>query len=349
MLKSCSLLILAALLAYLLPSCGDSAPTPPTTSKTEFKIGLIVMGSTSDGGWNQAARQALAKLETQPPAQGAIKVSVREKVDQSKASGEMRDYAANGYDLVIGHGFEYAVPAIEVAKGQAKTKFVVSGYPKSEPDIMTLDFDLAPACYQLGILAAGVSKTGKIGFIGGSAIPSLVACYKGFAAGAKSANPNIIVVKAYTRWDRPELSKSQTETFIQQNVDVIFQNVDAASRGVFEAVSEANAAADRGDRPTVYVFGSNSNQNDNIICPEYTLASAVIHLDDAFGNVIKAIQDGKFTPGVVSETLSNGICTTEINPKLVTSGVISKETLAKTTEAGKKLASGQLKIPTSQN
>jgi basic membrane lipoprotein Med (substrate-binding protein (PBP1-ABC) superfamily) len=339
-------LLLPLLLCGLLVGCGDSSSGTTQPAAKVFKIGLIVSGSTADGGWNRAARLAIEDLTKQP----GYRLAVAEKVDPSKAGNEMRSFAADGFDLVIGHGYEFAVPAREAAGtlgAAGKTKFLVSGYPLSEPGIMTLDFDLAQSCYQLGIIAASVSQSNKIGFIGGSEIPSLVACFKGFEAGAKSVKPDIVVVKAYTSWDMPELSKSQTEAFIQQNVDVILQNVDAASRGVFEAVHEWNAKSGSTNHVpgTVWVFGTNSNQNDNIICPEYTLASAVIRLDKAFANVVKSIQDGTFTPGVQTENIANGICVTEVNPKLVERGVISKDVLAKVQEAGAKLASGELKLP----
>ena len=308
--------------AMMLAGCGDSGGTATTntsadSSKASFQIGLIVSGSTADGGWNQLAWEGVQKLQD---TMGA-KVSKLEKIDASKAQGEMRDYANRGVDLVIGHGYEFADPAVEAAKAAAsgKTKFVVSGYPEAKPGIMTLNFDLSQACYQLGIIAAHVTKSGKLGFIGGQKIPSLVACYNGFTAGAKSVRADVSVTEAYTSWDRPELSKSQSEAFFQQKVDVILQNVDAASRGVFEAVKERNAVIKgegKGESLCGYLERMGS-QNGNSVCPDYTLASAIIKLDEAFGRVATAVKDGSFKEGVVEENLANGVCVTVLNPKLV--------------------------------
>ena len=171
------MVVLAMAGGLLAGGCGDSgATTAPAAggggvgangggAASALQIGLIVSGSTADGGWNQLAWEAVQKLATDTGA----KVSKLEKVDTSKAAGEMRDYAQQGYDLVIGHGFEFADPAVEAAKtvGAGKTKFVVSGNGDVKPGVMTLDFDLSQPCYQLGIVAARVSKTGKLGFIGG--------------------------------------------------------------------------------------------------------------------------------------------------------------------------------------
>ena len=126
-----------------------------------------------------------------------------------------------GYQLVIGHGYEFLVPATQVAAQGVKTRFAVSGADIAKPHIATLNFDLTEPSYQLGMLAAMLSKTGKIGFIGGEKIPSVTACFRGFRAGARSVNPHIRVAQAYTSWDQPVLSKSQAEAFIQQHIDVI--------------------------------------------------------------------------------------------------------------------------------
>jgi basic membrane protein A and related proteins len=308
-----------------------------------LKIAVLSSGSKADGGWNQLAAESLKKAEAHLDAKGVF----MEKVNGDKAADLMHDFAAKGYDLVIGHGFEFLTPAAEVSKTETKTKFAVDGADKAEGNIAALNFDLAQSCYQLGIIAGKVTKTGKLGFIGGEKIPALISCYKGFVAGAKSVRPDVQVAEAYTSWDKPEDSKAQAETYIHQGIDVILQNVDAASRGVFEAVKEHNAlvtaAADNASPAVVYTFGANSDQNDNKVCPDYTLASAVIKLDVAFEAVAKSVQDGTFKAGVLDQNLANGVCVTVVNPKLV-GKLITTETQAAIEEAGKKIAAGQLKI-----
>ena len=118
-----------------------------------------------------------------------------------------------------------------------------------------------------------------------------------------------------------------------------FQERGRGEPGVFEAVKETNEAAPTDKlRSTVWVFGSNSDQNGNNICGDYTLGSAVIRLDMAFGRVAKAVQEGTFVPGLVKENLANGVCVAVLNPKLIDKGVISKEVVAEVEAAGKKLA-----------
>jgi basic membrane protein A len=304
-----------------------------------LKIAVLSSGSATDGGWNQLAAEALTKIEKDMHVDGKFV----EKVSPDKAPDLMHDLASQGYSLIIGHGYEFFTPAKEVAKTETDTHIAVSGSSDKDDHVASMDFDISQSCYQLGIIAAKVSKTGKIGFIGGERIPSLESCFRGLVAGAKSVNPKIEVLEAYTSWDKPEDSKSQTETYIHQGVDVIFQDVDAASRGVFEAVKEHNQQQAQSN--PVYAFGSNSNQNGNPICSDYTLASAVIKLDKAFGEMATRVQTGRFVPGVIEENLTNGVCVTEINPKL-SPAVITPEIQTLIDKAGQQITDGTIKIPT---
>ena len=303
--------------------------------KGQMRIALICSGSVTDGGWNQEGKNAILMVKKKLHAH----VSILEHISPVRAVNVMHAYAMRGYNLVIGHGYEFLIPATQVAAMGGKTKCAVSGADTTKPGVLTLNFDLAQPSYELGILAAMLSKTGKIGFIGGEAIPSVVACYRGFVAGARRVNPKIKVAAAYTSWDQPALSKSQAQAFIQQGIDVIYQNVDAASRGVFEAVAQANRT---GGSP-VYVFGSNSDQNNNPTCWRYTPASAVIRLDRAFLRVARQVQKGTFKTGVAPENLQNGVCIVVLNPKLI--GTVITPAMRKAlARAQRELLSGKVHV-----
>ncbi|MGN6367498.1 MAG: BMP family protein [Phycisphaerae bacterium] len=344
------LLLPAILLPLLLSACGDSGSSPTTQSANNadnnappMNVGLLVSGSTSDGGWNQLAQTSLNNLGTRDN----LNIVPRQQVSKDTAPDAIRQFDAQNFPLVIAHGFEYIEAAKELtdpSRGTpVKTKIVVSGSDVNNPNFESLYYDLSGASYQLGIVAAKVSKTRKLGFIAGEPIPTVTAMLHGFEAGAKSVNPSITVSAQYTGWDDPSKAKSQAEAFMQQNVDVIMQNVDAASRGVFEAVKEHNAAANKST--TAYTFGANSDQNDNPVCPDYTLASAVIKMDIAFDRVIQQVKDNKFTGGLIKDDLASGVSVAVLNPKLV-GKVIDPATQQLLDDAAKKIASGEVKIPT---
>lgn len=320
---------LAIVAAFALATCASAGEA--------LKIGLILAGSAADNGWNQLAAEAIAQVKTKLGAQ----VSVIQKVTQDKAGDELRDYAADGFHLVIAHGYEFLNPAAEAAKGGTATRFAVSGADVAKPGIVTLDFDLSQASYQLGIIAGRMTKTGKLGFVGGAPFPSVKACYRGFLAGARSVKPEITVAEAYTSWDEPVKSKAQTEAFLRQGIDLVYHDVDAASRGVFEAIREHNVKKLTGE---VYVFGCVADQNANPICASHTLASAVIRLDTAFLRLAIAVRDGAFKPGVERENIALGTCVAVLNPALLGT-LLTPALQAEVEEAGKKLAAGTITIP----
>ena len=301
-----------------------------------LKIGLICSGSVTDGGWNQLAREALEQVKKELKAE----ISILQKVTQDKAGDELRAYAADGFDLVIAHGYEFLTPAAEVAGG-TRMKIVVSGADVARPGIVTLDSDVSQASYQLGVIAGKLTKSGKLGFVGGAPIPSVKACSRGFLAGAKSVRADVTMAEAYTSWDEPVKSKQQTEAFFAQGIDLVYHDVDAASRGVFEAVKERNA---KDSGKPVYVFGCVADQNANSICPDHILASAVIRLDAAFRMVATSVTNKNFIPGVVRENLARGTCVAVLNPKLL-GKVLTAEIQALVEQAGKDLITGKITIP----
>ena len=177
---------------------------------------------------------------------------------------------------------------------------------------------------------------------------------RGFEAGAKSVNPNATVSAQYTGWSDSNKAKQQAQAFFEQGIDVILPNVDAAGKGVFEAVKEYNSSNNSGVRAkssrsngapdVVYTFGANSDQNANGICDDYTLASAVIKVDLAFDRAISQIRAGKFQTGLIKEDLASGIGVTVLNPKLL-GKVIDADTQKLVEDAAKKITSGEIKLP----
>ena len=311
-------------------------PVVLSAQAAETSVALITTGSTNDGGWSQLAKEGIDAL-----GKKGAKTTVVQKIAADKAATELRDLSADGYQLVIAHGYEYLTPASEVAKTITTTKFAVSGADVERPGIVSIDFDVSQASYQLGIIAGRLTKTGKLGFVGGGKFPSVVACYRGFVAGAQSVRPDATVAEAYSSWDNVAQNKAQAEAFIAQGIDQIYPDVDAAARGIYEAVKEHNTA-----KPTelVWTYGCVGDANANTAAGSWTLASAVIKLDNAFAHVAKMAADGSWKPGVVRENLTTGTCVTVLNPVLMKT-VLTPALLTEVETAGKALVAGTIIIP----
>ena len=218
-----------------------------------------------------------------------------------------RQYGAQHFDIVFGHGFEFQDAARRVAPEFPKTLYVTTSGTTAGPNLAGMTFGFADASYLAGTLAASVSKSKLLGVLGGTALPPVVESFRAFAQGAHAVDPTIKVVTSYIgNWDDVSAGKEQALAQIGQGVDVIFQNADAAGLGVFQAARE---------RAGTYVIGSNSNQNG--VAPDVTLASVVIDLPLAFLTIAKQVQAGTFKPRVVELGEASHVVTLVLNPSLV--------------------------------
>jgi basic membrane lipoprotein Med (substrate-binding protein (PBP1-ABC) superfamily) len=156
-------------------------------------------------------------------------------------------------------------------------------------------------------MAAGsMSKSRRLGCIGGQELPPVRRSFAAFEAGARSVSPGIEVVTSYVgSWDDVSAAKEQALAHIRRGIDVIYQNADAAGLGVFQAARESRG---------VFVFGSNSNQN--AVAPTVTVGSVVIDLPHAFLLVAREVKDRKFTPRVIRFGGNSEVVRLVLNPSL---------------------------------
>lgn len=289
-------------LVVLVAACGKPARVPKADSAQghSLKVALLTPGSVADQSWNAGAYRGLLEIRDSLGAQ----ISNIETKTPAEFDENFRQYGAQGYDLVFGHGFEYQDAAQRVAPQFPKTLYVTTSGTVSGPNLASLSFGFADASYLAGVLAASMSKSGTLGAIGGTALPPVVESFRAFALGARSVNPRVKVVTSYIgNWDDVSGGREQALAQVAQGADVIFQNADAAGLGVFQAAR---------DKPNVLVIGSNSNQND--VAPTVTLGSVVIDLPLAFLTVARAVKNGTFKPGVLELGEASHVVTLVLNP-----------------------------------
>jgi basic membrane protein A len=306
--------------------CGLS----PLTAK-DFQVGLLTPGPISDNGWNAGAYEGLMKIKAEMGAK-VSHVQVRSPAEHEE---HFRSYGEEGFDLVFGHGFEFQDAARRVGRDFPDTFYVTTSGNTVTENVGAIVFELEEATFLLGRLAARMSKTGKVGLIGGMEIPSVESTFIAFEAGAKSADPDCTVLRAYIgSWEDTALAREATLAQINRGVDFIFHNADAAGPGVFQAVSENR---DKG----VYAFGSNKDQNGE--APEVILASAAIDIPGALLKIAKEIQSGNYQTGVTRFNLKSGIISLVLNPELKTR--IPEEVLKDIEEVKGRILEGALPVP----
>jgi basic membrane lipoprotein Med (substrate-binding protein (PBP1-ABC) superfamily) len=217
-----------------------------------------------------------------------------------------RQYGAQNYTLVIGHGSEFQDAAKRVSSEFPKTIYVTTSGATTGPNLAGMAFGFADPSYLAGMLAASVTKSGTIGAIGGQQIPPVVESFGAYERGAHAVNPAVKVRTSYIgNWDDASAGKEQALAQLSQGVDVIFQNADAAGLGVFQAARENKHA---------FIIGSNSNQNG--VAPDVTLGSVVIDLPVAFLTLARDVKNGTFKPGIIELGPTTRVVTLVLNPTL---------------------------------
>ena len=293
---------IAALLACAGGEGEQSNAKDSGSNARRLRVALLTPGPISDRSWNGGAYDGLMAIRDSLSAQ----VSHVQTKTPAEFEENFRQYGAQGYDLVIGHGFEFQDAAVRAAPEFPKTIYITTSGNTVRANVAGIQFAFEEASYLAGILAAGLTKSGNIGAIGGAELPPVKRSFEAYAAGAHSARRGINVVVSYIgNWDDVSAGKEQALAQIGRRTDVIFQNADAAGLGVFQAARESGST---------YVIGANADQN--AVAPEVTLGSVVIDLRHAFLLVAREIQDGQFRARVVSLGVRDNVVRLVLNPVL---------------------------------
>ena len=151
--------------------------------KRPLKVALVLPGSVSDGTFNAAAAKGIKEAQAKYPN---VTVSVRENTGMAQIEAALFEYASNGYDVVIGHGFQFAEAAKKIHNQFPKTWFIVNTAKVSEaPNLASFDNRWGDAGYVAGALAGLLTKSGTVGAVGGIPVPVIQEYNEGFERGAK--------------------------------------------------------------------------------------------------------------------------------------------------------------------
>jgi len=319
-----------ALVAVALWGCRSDQP-PTAGAAAAFKVALLTPGPVSDAGWNALAYEGLQLIRDRLGAE----VAQVQTTTPAQFEEGFRDFARRGFQLIFGHGFEFQDAAAAVAPDFPKSVFITTSGNTVRPNVAPLRFMLEEATYLEGMLAAGVSTTGKAGVVGGMQIPSVTSTVQAFIGGTKVLNPNFAVATAYVgNWDDVGAAKAAALALVHQGSDVLFHNADAAGLGVFQAAQEQHVLA----------FGANKNQND--VAPDVVLASAVIDIPAAFLGVAEQVKNGTFVARIEKMGMRDGVVSLVYNPKLA--GRIPASVRQRVDAAQQQILAGTLIVPAAE-
>ena len=302
------------------------ACAPRESAAPSLRVALVTPGSIADASWNSGAYAGLMQIKDSL----GIDVSHVEARTPGEQEEQMRTYAAQGYTIIFGHGFEFQDAAERVAQQFPEPIFVITSGQRLAGKVVPLIFKLSDATYLAGMVAGSLTRTDKIGYVGGIELPPVKLAYDAWAAGAKATNPKVESRETYlNNFDDAVAGREAALAMIRLGVDMLHHNADQAGLGVFQAAKE---------HPGVLIFGSNADQTQ--LAPDRVVGSAVIDLPRAFLLVAREVQEGRFRPRVEEFGLESGVIRYSSNPAL--DSLITPELRAQLRAAQDSIAAGTL-------
>jgi basic membrane lipoprotein Med (substrate-binding protein (PBP1-ABC) superfamily) len=242
------------------------------------------------------------------------KVAHVEEHDRAKDEDDMKGFALDGAGIVFAHGFEFQKACESAGKKFPNVVFIVSSGERSFDNGAPIQFRLDEAFYMAGILAARLTKTKKLGCVGGMPIPPVKSGFDAFERAAKKIDPAITVASTYLdSWDDTAKGTEQARALAATGCDIIIHNADAAGIGVFNACKEKGIVA----------IGSNRNQND--VLPGTVIASATADIAQCMLDLAKEAKEGRFKPRTILLDMKSGLVDLKLSPSLTLPADVTKE------------------------
>ena len=345
MKKLVAMALSLTLAVSMLTACGGTKETKAetsaeTTAETSgettaaadgesLKVALCVTGAVNDMGFCQSAYEGLVLLEEKYGAEIAY-------TENLQAADMAAAFTANGYDIVIGHGFQFGDPALEVGAQYPDTTFICTEADVASDNVASYVMSCEQGGYIEGMLAASMTKSNKIGFIGPIEGASLIKIMNGFEDGAKSINPDIEVQTAWTgSFTDTALAKEAAQAMIDSGVDFIAHDANECGNGAIAAAQEAG----------VYATGDSYDQHE--LAPETVLTSSMYNVPLVIESAYLDVVNGTFKGEVKYLGMAEGVV--EMAPYYDMESAIPEDVRTMIDEKIEAIKSGEFVVPLDEN
>ncbi len=253
---------------------------------------MFDIGGRGDKSFNDAAYAGLERARRDL----GVTFTTLETNEGSDREAQLRRLAAGDAKLVFGVGFLFTDDIKALAREFPDKKFACVDYTVTPgdtlpPNLVALKFREEEGSFLVGALAGLLTKSGKVGFVGGMEIPLIRKFQAGYVAGVKAVNPRAQVLVKYagttgSAFRDPTKGKELALAEYQAGADIIFHASGSTGLGVFEAARELGRLA----------IGVDSDQYDE--APGAILTSMVKRVDTAVFDTIRELKAGRWSGGV---------------------------------------------------
>jgi basic membrane protein A len=331
--------LLSAVLAFS-TACGGATDEGQNEGgqdegeKAEFSAALVTdVGGLNDESFNQIS---WAGLERARDELGADIDYLESKRDEDYIPNLTR-FARDGRDITWGIGFKFekAIPEVANQFPDAKFGIVDSNLGGEIPEnVVAVTFKEEEGSYLMGVIAGSMTKTDKVGFIGGITSPLIKKFEAGFTAGVKAVNPDAEVAVAYAEsFTDVAKGRSLAANMYNDGVDVVYHAAGGVGKGLFDEVKTR-------EEGKYWAIGVDMDQSG--LAPDHTLSSMVKRVDNAVFEIMSDLKEGNFNGG---QQVELGLKEEGVGIAETTDKHVPEDVLKTVEEYKQKIIDGEIKVP----
>lgn len=248
----------------------------------DLKVGFVYVGPIGDHGWTY--RHDVGRLAIEKELGAKVKTTYVESVQEGPdAERVIRQLASTGHGLIFTTSFGFMNPTLKVAQRFPNVKFEhATGYKRAE-NVATYAARFYEGRYVAGLVAAKLTKSNVVGWVGSFPIPEVVQGINAFTVAARKVNPKVEVKVVWVNsWYDPGKEGDAAKALIDQGADIILQHTDSPA--------PLQVAEARG----VLGFGQASDMKK--FAPKAQISAIVDNWDRYYVARTKAVMDGSWKP-----------------------------------------------------
>ena len=237
-MKKILAIVLAMVMVLSLVGCGGSKEVGATAKDMKGSVAMLLSGLITDEAFNQYTYEGMMRAAKEK----GFKTAHKENVTQDEQVEVIRQFAQNGYSIVIGQGGQFGEALSTVAAEYPNTQFIFSvGTDTYElPNISAATVSYSHAGFIGGVLAGLTTKNKKVAMIVGEFYDNHHMLEAGFKAGVSYVNPDIQTHSVATGdWADTVKAREASLALVAQGYDVLFPCLDAAGAGVAAAALDS--------------------------------------------------------------------------------------------------------------
>ncbi|HBY92494.1 MAG TPA: BMP family ABC transporter substrate-binding protein, partial [Chloroflexi bacterium] len=307
---------------------APAAQAPTAAPAGTFKMALVLTGPPDDNSWNEAGYNAIKAIEAK-----GVEIAYSESVADADVARVLRQYSDQGFQMIVAHSFSFQDGTFQVASEYPNVNYAwAGGINRTAKNVADYDQPFYEAAYLVGIVAAHVSKSGKLGALYGFDIPVCHSMGEAMVLGAKTVNPNATLIQTAVG-DWVDVAKAKEAALAQADagVDYWIECGEGPALGAIEAAKQTGGYA------TGYVGDMSENGPDSVI------VNLVWDLEPLFTQMMNDTQDGTFNAPYYRFGVKEGALKLVYNPKL--KDKVPQGALDGIDASIKKIADGSLTVP----